>query len=82
MFQKKLFKRALPAILSVAMVFQSAPVTALAAEGNVVQVVEQITEKTNESESEPTKESSEPESESTKESSESGTNIAIKPWTL
>ena len=46
MFKRKLFKRALPIILSVAMVFQSAPTTAYAAEGTTEPetVIEQSTE--------------------------------------
>lgn len=46
MFKRKLFKRALPIILSVAMVFQSAPTTAFAAEGTTEPetVIEQSTE--------------------------------------
>ena len=45
MFKRKLFKRALPIILSVAMVFQSAPTTSLAAEGTTEPetVIEQTT---------------------------------------
>lgn len=46
MFKRKLFKRALPIILSVAMVFQSAPTTAYAAEGTTEPetVIEQSTD--------------------------------------
>ncbi|MBQ2258338.1 MAG: hypothetical protein II247_06680, partial [Lachnospiraceae bacterium] len=46
MFKRKLFKRALPIILSVAMVFQSAPTTAFAAESTTEPetVIEQSTE--------------------------------------
>ena len=40
MFKRKLFKRALPVILSVAMIFQSMPATALAAENEMTEVVE------------------------------------------
>ena len=69
MSQRKLFRRALPVILSVAMVFQSVPATALAAEGDAPQIVEQITEETSEPESTSTKESSESESAPTEEGS-------------
>ena len=44
MFKRKLFKRALPVILSVAMIFQSMPATALAAENEMTEVVETTVE--------------------------------------
>ncbi|MDE6363574.1 MAG: Ig-like domain-containing protein, partial [Lachnospiraceae bacterium] len=44
MFKRKLFKRALPVILSVAMIFQSMPATALAAENETTEVVETTVE--------------------------------------
>ncbi len=44
MFKRKLFKRALTVILSVAMIFQSMPATALAAENEMTEVVETTVE--------------------------------------
>lgn len=83
MFKRKLFKRALPVILSVAMVFQSMPATALAAE-NDQQVVEteaagteestsDVEDMAKDSENEPEKDNKETPEESGTQSSSSVT---------
>ena len=51
MFKRKLLKRALPVILSVAMILQSTPATALAAENMETKTVEAETQSADSSDS-------------------------------
>ncbi len=60
MFKRKLFKRALPIILSVAMIFQSMPATALAAESPAQEITadsETLDESTDDASSDVSKDS-------------------------
>ena len=70
MFKKKLLRRALPVLLSVEMVCQSAPVMSMAAEGDVAYVVEKAVEESKEEESTTAERSKEEESSSAERSRE------------
>ena len=70
MIKKKLLRRALPVLLSVAMVCQSAPVMSMAAEGDVAYVAEKAVEESKEEESTTAERSKEEESSSAERSRE------------
>ena len=76
MFKKKLLRRALPVLLSVAMVCQSAPVMSMAAEGDVAYVAEKAVEESKEEESTTVERNKEEESSSAERSREEESTTA------